>query len=929
MTEKNSSIQGPFSISGNLTVGGNSTTRGNAKFEHNLEVKGWLKARNIVGTCKGFFASETKLNSCYPKPENGWWALVGNTLPAEIYRAEGKKWIDTGEQGGEIVPYLDELEETVLENKNNITSLQENKQNNLTFDNTPTEGSNNPVTSGGVKSYVEKKEYINGVVMNGYVPNDPIEGFIKKMSTSDYLVYIQSVTPGEKIIIYTDALYNNTAESLAAFTNADDPLQSDATKLGSNISMQVGYNTITVPESATYIAVTLKFSSSIGDPNGKIVAKFSDYAIIEKIKELESGYTQFTKNLSEEIKLRYINGVVMYGYVPNDPNNNFITKRDSSDYLVYIQSVTPGEKIIIYTDKIYNDTDSLASFTDADDPLQSDAKKINNNIKLKVGYNTITVPENATYIAVTIKFSDDIGDPNGKIVAKFSDYAITEKIKSLESICESLFNKLQNNLVLRLQNDTIFISSEWSKTEDLVKQITYDNTEKNKNINFVQTYISEKGSIEINRVVKVCGDDICPIFVNNSYIGGNHGWNAAKQVTFSNHGKTIRDVGSIYTDNDGTKFYLLSVIDNNNLVIISENKSGSNSDYKFVYPNGNLTYQSNGDNTSNIDCSSIKNYANLYGCVTPSDKTIMVDGKTVTEDGDYGCKKASLVEHYDIIDLLSIINQIVNNRPSEGYETIPPYYQIEGVEKLCGITLSYVYDGNNTIVNTTVTSYKDCTLSFIGYIQAQAMTDGAKLYIPKVLPISTSEGTSYDFRKITDWEESPSEALTFTPQYWEDGNNPPDRAIMINNQAVLSLGYITDMGIYKENARKDLVSDYAIQLSTARKLYPMGYCKKQLISKDSSYSAIAYRSYYNSYNRPSERTNLSIISNGNATYIYVDYHGAIDDFIDIQQDWLGKSIEIIDKNDRCNVFGNVVSGKICIKSTASADNYGFIVLKLV
>lgn len=155
MTEKNSSIQGPFSISGNITVGGNSTTRGNAKFEHNLEVKGWLKAKNIVGTCKGLFASETKLNSCYPKPENGWWALVGNTLPAEIYRAEGKKWIDTGEQGGEIVPYLDELEETVSENKNNITSLQENKQDNLIFDDTPKENSTNPVKSGGIKKYVD------------------------------------------------------------------------------------------------------------------------------------------------------------------------------------------------------------------------------------------------------------------------------------------------------------------------------------------------------------------------------------------------------------------------------------------------------------------------------------------------------------------------------------------------------------------------------------------------------------------------------------------------------------------------------------------------------------------------------------------------------------------------------------------------------
>lgn len=178
MTEKNSSIQGPFSISGNLTVGGNSTTRGNAKFEHNLEVKGWLKARNIVGPCKGLFASETKLNSYYPKPENGWWALVGNTLPAEIYRAEGKKWVDTGVEGGEIVPYLDELEETVSENKNNITSLQENKQDNLTFDDTPKENSTNPVKSGGIKKYVDAEiSYLEENKQNNLTfDNTPTEG---------------------------------------------------------------------------------------------------------------------------------------------------------------------------------------------------------------------------------------------------------------------------------------------------------------------------------------------------------------------------------------------------------------------------------------------------------------------------------------------------------------------------------------------------------------------------------------------------------------------------------------------------------------------------------------------------------------------------------------------------------------------------------
>lgn len=52
----------------------------------------------------------------------------------------------------------------------NFDFLEKNKQNNLTFDNTPTDGSNNPVTSGGVKSYVdEKTKTINDLIAEGYM----------------------------------------------------------------------------------------------------------------------------------------------------------------------------------------------------------------------------------------------------------------------------------------------------------------------------------------------------------------------------------------------------------------------------------------------------------------------------------------------------------------------------------------------------------------------------------------------------------------------------------------------------------------------------------------------------------------------------------------------------------------------------------------
>lgn len=104
---KNESLQGSLSISRDLTVGGEMKIRGGASFDHDVVIKGWLKAANIIGECKGLFASENALKTAYPKPASGWYAFVGDTLPADVYRAEDGQWVNTGEKGGETNVYLD------------------------------------------------------------------------------------------------------------------------------------------------------------------------------------------------------------------------------------------------------------------------------------------------------------------------------------------------------------------------------------------------------------------------------------------------------------------------------------------------------------------------------------------------------------------------------------------------------------------------------------------------------------------------------------------------------------------------------------------------------------------------------------------------------------------------------------------------------
>lgn len=119
---ENHSVGGSVAVGRDITVGGRSTIRGNATFNRDVYISGWLNARNIRGAGKGLYETVDKLNSAYPNPENGWFALVGNTLPADIYRAWGGEWVATGQKGGEPVLELAKLTELSESLENEVSA---------------------------------------------------------------------------------------------------------------------------------------------------------------------------------------------------------------------------------------------------------------------------------------------------------------------------------------------------------------------------------------------------------------------------------------------------------------------------------------------------------------------------------------------------------------------------------------------------------------------------------------------------------------------------------------------------------------------------------------------------------------------------------------------------------------------------------------
>lgn len=150
--------EGDLTQGRNITAGGDITARGNSNVDGNLKVKGWVDAPNIKGSDKGLFKSEEALNAEYPKPQNGWLARVGNSLPANLYRGEDGKWVATGGTSGDGNVYIPDIPdisklETKIENvENDVLRLKRDK---VTVDQSLSKASKNAISNKAVATALE------------------------------------------------------------------------------------------------------------------------------------------------------------------------------------------------------------------------------------------------------------------------------------------------------------------------------------------------------------------------------------------------------------------------------------------------------------------------------------------------------------------------------------------------------------------------------------------------------------------------------------------------------------------------------------------------------------------------------------------------------------------------------------------------------
>lgn len=132
---KTTQLDGDVSVGRNTSIGGSLIIQGGGRVKGTLVIDGWLDAKNIKGSNKGIFTTAEKLREAYPRPHDGWWAIVGNTLPSPIYVGDGGEWVATGESGGTptledtdgaLQRAVEEVKEKLTESKKAIEDMVKN-----------------------------------------------------------------------------------------------------------------------------------------------------------------------------------------------------------------------------------------------------------------------------------------------------------------------------------------------------------------------------------------------------------------------------------------------------------------------------------------------------------------------------------------------------------------------------------------------------------------------------------------------------------------------------------------------------------------------------------------------------------------------------------------------------------------------------------
>ncbi len=458
----------------------------------------------------------------------------------------------------------------------------------------------------------------------------------------------------------------------------------------------------------------------------------------------------------------------------------------------------------------------------------------------------------------------------------------------------------KNNLILKLNN-----------------VVTNDDGVSNRPVDVLETGLAPLDCIDewtSAPTLSINTDEAVPPFINDVPIGGNHGHPCAIEVLHHEHGKSSKDIGSVWADKKGVVFYLVQVKNTDVLVFLSENVGESKDKYEFVLRvTGKLTFLRNGFNTAPVIP---EEQAVKFLC--PAIKREKLDLFAVIDDKKHRVIKAVNADRAEIHEVYYIINPatvgpaLEKARPSGGFDYNPSISHFGEKMLLHDATHCVLNDG--TYLNDFyIERLTDVYLTYYFGVMCQTRRDffggGVFRYMPKTLPLTTEEG-SFDFSAPKNLTSNFPKRHFLTKESWANVDNPPNRFVDLlrdkdgRNKMGYASGYLPLYDGLPEIRKNNITS--AVNIVSTRKLYPVFVSDNPKTAR-----GVAYKKYFKI--EKDTAYSYDITYNG-ARYIYCDFFAP--DSLDIK---VNGNVELLELSANANY--KVENGKLIVNSTSNQPQY--------
>jgi len=476
-------------------------------------------------------------------------------------------------------------------------------------------------------------------------------------------------------------------------------------------------------------------------------------------------------------------------------------------------------------------------------------------------------------------------------------------------------------------NDLYFRAKEWTSAEDLVWKCNKMNVKEwagNHYFNIEAVYTCpkqcEEGTISELSLWKASHDDICPLKVEGTYIGANHGFNCVDKIIAAEHGKTEADIGSVWMDQAQQTYCLVKVPDKDTLFfVVFDDKNMADGKMHYGKTEGSLMHVSGAVHKDSVLIGN-RVGTQLWQCFNHYTAAFLKDGVPcdAVQDGVLHGESFSYVTEYDLIYVPAMLQYLMKN---VGHNTNDSQCSDEIEESYLRVSVTYEFHENGSVSSYhKIKCNRDIDVDYIGLVQSMCVA-GWPHSDESGVPYTYVPDTVYD--QLTAHEDDTKH--TFGRDNWNSANKAPYRFYQFadeNAQKGMALVYDRQYG-HGDNATRGARLETAGWYHISKKQYP-AFISGCMLSKGEELDGFAARMPLYKYDE--DMTGVCWYWIGEDIVLLIDTHCAVDKAIKLPAYMDGRKIEILDRTDNCTMEQEEIrKSKLKFKT----DGYGYLVVKLL